>query len=160
MTLPQYELHNQLAEDTETVGSLDLCDVLMHKDTRTPWLILVPKRANIREIHHLEMPDQLQLMKESSAVAQAMEDAFQPDKLNVASLGNMVPQLHVHVVARREGDIAWPGPIWGVGGAEESMADMEVIKRQWEVMRGVLMEARTLLESTKGSLKLKIPKKS
>ena len=108
-----FVLHERLAADCMVLGDLPLSRVLLAKDGRYPWLILVPRRAGIREIHHLSEADQLRLMGESCALGRLMEDCLSPDKLNVAALGNMVPQLHLHHVARFSTDVAWPGPIWG-----------------------------------------------
>ncbi|OXY80480.1 HIT domain-containing protein [Oceanimonas doudoroffii] len=108
-----FVLHERLAADGMVLGDLPLSRVLLAKDGRYPWLILVPRRADIREIHHLSEDEQQQLMRESCALGRLMETALLPDKLNVAALGNMVPQLHLHHVARFTGDDAWPGPIWG-----------------------------------------------
>ena len=93
--------------------------VLLHKDANYPWVILVPKRANIKEIHHLADEDQLQLIKESSHLSEVMTSLFAPTTMNIAALGNMVPQLHVHHVVRYEGDPAWPGAIWGKAPAKD-----------------------------------------
>ncbi|CAM2807851.1 HIT domain-containing protein [Vibrio ordalii] len=108
-----FELHPQLAKDTSVIGEFPLCLALLHKDNSVPWVILVPKRANLKELHHLSMQDQQQFLYESQAVSQALEATFCPDKLNLGALGNMVPQLHIHHVARFKNDVAWPGPIWG-----------------------------------------------
>lgn len=108
-----FSLHPRLAADTTVLGDLPLCRVLLSKEALGPWLILVPRRDEITEIHHLPEQDQLQLMRESSAVARLLETDYQADKINVGALGNLVPQLHVHHIARFQSDIAWPGPIWG-----------------------------------------------
>lgn len=108
-----FELHPRLAEDTLEVGELPLCRVLLMNDLTYPWCILVPRRAATREIHHLAAADQLQLLPEISGVAAAMESAFKADKMNIAALGNVVPQLHVHIIARFEADPVWPAPVWG-----------------------------------------------
>ncbi|MFH7566304.1 HIT domain-containing protein [Oceanimonas smirnovii] len=108
-----FVLHERLAADCVVLGDLPLSRVLLAKDGRYPWLILVPRYAELREIHHLSEADQQQLMRESCALAQLMEQSLSPDKLNVAALGNMVPQLHLHHVARFTTDDAWPGPVWG-----------------------------------------------
>ncbi|MNK40785.1 HIT domain protein [compost metagenome] len=108
-----FELHPRLQADTQILGDLPLCRVLLAKDSQYPWLILVPRVAGLREIHHLLPEQQQQLMQESCAVAALMEEALGPDKINVAALGNLVPQLHLHHVARFSTDAAWPGPIWG-----------------------------------------------
>lgn len=111
--MSDFRLHPQLAADCVVLGELPLCLVLLAKDGRYPWLILVPKRADIREIHRLDEAEQRQLMRESCALARLMETELAADKMNIAALGNMVPQLHLHHVARFTTDDAWPGPIWG-----------------------------------------------
>ena len=108
-----FELHPRLQAATQILGDLPLCRVLLAKDSQYPWLILVPRVPGLREIHHLLPEQQQQLMQESCAVATLMEEALGPDKINVAALGNLVPQLHLHHVARFSTDAAWPGPIWG-----------------------------------------------
>lgn len=109
----QFCLHPQLVADTLVLGELPLCLVLLANDSQYPWLILVPKLAELREIHHLSESDQQQLMRESCAVAALLESELGAEKINVAALGNMVAQLHVHHVARFSSDAAWPAPIWG-----------------------------------------------
>ncbi len=108
-----FVLHERLAADCVVLGDLPLSRVLLARDGRYPWLILVPRHAGLREIHHLCEADQQQLMRESCALGRLMETVLSPDKLNVAALGNLVPQLHLHHIARFTGDDAWPGPIWG-----------------------------------------------
>lgn len=90
-----------------------MCRLLLLRDANYPWLILVPDREGITEIHHLSEQDQQQLMRESSMLASVLEDQFQPDKLNIAALGNVVPQLHIHHIVRYRDDPAWPAPVWG-----------------------------------------------
>ncbi len=108
-----FTLHTQLAADTECLGVLPLSLVLLSKDANYPWCILVPQRPDIREIHQLEHGDRQQLLEESCLLAEVMETLFTPTKMNIAALGNMVPQLHIHHIARFEEDLAWPKPIWG-----------------------------------------------
>ncbi|MFD1006576.1 HIT domain-containing protein [Oceanisphaera ostreae] len=108
-----FALHPQLAADTQPLGELPLSLVLLVNDSQYPWLILVPKQTNLREMHHLSEACQQQLMRESCAIASVMEMELAADKINVAALGNMVPQLHLHHVARFTADAAWPAPIWG-----------------------------------------------
>ena len=109
-----WSLHPQLKQDTIDIGDLPLCKVLVIKDANYPWLMLVPRRAEKVEIIDLDEVEQAQLMAEVSRAARALKDITKCDKLNIAALGNMVPQLHVHVIARRTNDAAWPRPIWGV----------------------------------------------
>ncbi len=110
-----FTLHQQLAADTVPLGKRQLCQVLLMKDRRFPWLVLVPERPGIREIHQLSAADRAVLIEEIAETAAAMEKLFQAHKMNVAALGNQVPQLHVHVIARFTEDPAWPTPIWGKG---------------------------------------------
>ncbi|HVR98918.1 MAG TPA: HIT family protein [Thermoanaerobaculia bacterium] len=112
-----FDLHPTLARDTVEVARLRLCRVLLMRDRRFPWLILVPERESLREIHELPAADRAQLIEEVAQAGEALTRLFRPDKLNVGALGNVVPQLHVHVVARFAADPAWPGPVWGSGQA-------------------------------------------
>ncbi|TCO78897.1 diadenosine tetraphosphate (Ap4A) HIT family hydrolase [Plasticicumulans lactativorans] len=113
-----FELHPRLAADTVEVCRLPLSHLLLMDDARFPWLILVPARTGARELHRLDPVDRAQLLDEIVRASTALETLFSPDKLNVGALGNLVPQLHVHVVVRRVGDAAWPGPVWGSGSRE------------------------------------------
>ncbi|MDX1633057.1 MAG: HIT family protein [Marinobacter sp.] len=108
-----FTLHPKLAADTVSLGSSALCEVRLMNDSTWPWVLLVPRRNGVREIYQLSEADQLQLLRESSALGQGLMETFRGDKLNVAALGNMVPQLHLHHIVRFEGDPAWPGPVWG-----------------------------------------------
>jgi diadenosine tetraphosphate (Ap4A) HIT family hydrolase len=110
-----FALHPQLAADTLPAGELALCTVRLMNDSRFPWLILVPRRPNLAEIYDLTAPERAQLIEEMAAVARALDEATGAHKMNVAALGNIVSQLHVHIVARLEGDPAWPAPVWGAG---------------------------------------------
>ncbi len=111
--MSHFELDPRLAADTLAITDFPLCRVLLFDDRRYPWVILVPKRPGAREIHHLPADARHQLLAESCRVASALEELFAPDKLNIAALGNIVPQLHLHHIARHLGDPAWPGPVWG-----------------------------------------------
>lgn len=106
-------LHAQLAADTFVVGELDLCSLRLMNDATYPWLILVPRVAGARELVDLDEQRQNVLMREVTRCSHVLQRLFAPDKLNVAALGNMVPQLHVHLIARHRGDPAWPAPVWG-----------------------------------------------
>ncbi len=108
-----FDLHPRLAADTLEVTTLKLCTVRLMNDHRYPWLILVPRCQNMSEIHDLSEADSLVLMREIRLVSEAMMELFAPQKLNVGALGNIVPQLHIHIVARHDDDPAWPGPVWG-----------------------------------------------
>jgi diadenosine tetraphosphate (Ap4A) HIT family hydrolase len=113
-----FELHAQLARDCAVVGDLSLCRVLLMNDRRFPWLLLVPRRPDISEIFQLTALDQRLLWEEVGLVTAALAGDSRADKMNVATLGNVVQQLHIHVVARYQGDAAWPGPVWGCGSAD------------------------------------------
>jgi diadenosine tetraphosphate (Ap4A) HIT family hydrolase len=108
-----FQLHERLAADTHNLGRSRLCEILLMNDRTWPWIILVPAVPDIREIYQLGKEQQQRLLEESSTLSQGMMEVFGGDKMNVAALGNMVPQLHLHHIVRFEGDPAWPGPVWG-----------------------------------------------
>jgi diadenosine tetraphosphate (Ap4A) HIT family hydrolase len=108
-----WSLHPQLEQDTETIGDLALSRLLVSNDSNYPWLLLVPRQLCASEIIDLDPAGQRQLMAEIATVSAALKAITACDKLNVAAIGNMVPQLHVHIVARRRNDPAWPRPVWG-----------------------------------------------
>ena len=108
-----WSLHPQLASDTRSVGDLPLSRVLIIKDANYPWVILVPRRVAVCEILDLGAAEQTGLMDEMARTGSALKEITACDKLNIAALGNVVPQLHVHVIARRKNDPAWPHPVWG-----------------------------------------------
>ena len=107
------DLHPRLRADCLEIGRLPLCRLLLMLDANYPWFILVPDREAVTEIHQLARADRIRLSDESAALSAALFEAFAADKLNVAALGNVVPQLHLHHVVRYQGDPAWPAPIWG-----------------------------------------------
>ena len=109
-----FTLHPTLKKDCIELGQLELCRVLLMNDSQFRWLILVPKRENITEIYQLSDEDQKQLMRESSYIAEKLATLYHADKMNIAAIGNMVPQLHIHHVVRYKTDKAWPAPIWGM----------------------------------------------
>lgn len=108
-----WSLHPQLEKDTIPLGELPLSRVLVVNDANYPWLLLVPRRAGASELLDLDEVEQAQLMTEIGRIARALKAVTQCHKLNIAALGNVVPQLHVHVIARRTSDAAWPKPVWG-----------------------------------------------
>ena len=108
-----FVLHERLAADTVALDDWPLCRVLLMNDQSYPWLILVPRRPDLEEIHDLDAGDRAQLTEEICRASRALQSRFSPDKINVGALGNLVPQLHVHVLARFRSDPAWPGPVWG-----------------------------------------------
>jgi len=111
------DLHPRLAADTIALAEWPLSRVRLMNDQRYGWIILVPRAPGAREIHDLSQPQRVQLIEEIARASNALAKGLNAPKINVGALGNIVPQLHVHVVARREGDAAWPGPVWGVGEA-------------------------------------------
>jgi diadenosine tetraphosphate (Ap4A) HIT family hydrolase len=131
-----FVLHERLAADTLELGDLALCRVLLMNDARYPWVILVPRVAGLRELHHLGREDRIRLQDESCGVAGCLERLFRPDKLNVASLGNLVPQYHLHHVARFTDDPAWPGPVWGHSPAV--VYDRPVLEERLRAIRASL----------------------
>lgn len=108
-----FELHPQLAHDGILIGDYPLSRLLMINDANYPWFVLVPRREEVQEIFQLDKADRAQLLDESSLLAEAIKDAFAAHKLNIAALGNMVSQLHLHHIARYRDDAAWPSPVWG-----------------------------------------------
>ena len=116
--MSDFLLHPQLLADTHPVCELTLCSVRLMDDARFPWLILVPRQPFLRELVDLSADDQLTLLREINRAGRVLQRLYRTDKLNVAALGNVVPQLHVHVISRRTDDDAWPKPVWGVGQAE------------------------------------------
>ncbi len=123
------ELHPQLEKDCIVLGEFTLCSLLLLNDANYPWFILLPNREGVTEIHHLSASDQQQLLNESVTFSQCLEQVFQPDKLNIAALGNVVPQLHIHHIARFKTDACWPAPVWGsvtaIPYSEEQIKDIK-----------------------------------
>lgn len=113
LMIDSFELHAQLAADCIEVGRLHLSKVLLTNDSTYPWLILVPERPGLTEFYELDPMDRYRLSDEIVIASDVLRNLYNPDKMNVAALGNQVPQLHVHVIARKKTDPAWPGPIWG-----------------------------------------------
>jgi len=108
-----FSLHERLTADCITLDDWPLCRVLLMNDASYPWLILVPRRPGLSEFHDVAEADRPQLMAEIDRASRALKTRFDADKINVGALGNMVPQLHIHVIARFKDDPAWPGPVWG-----------------------------------------------
>ena len=118
-----FVLHPQLAADTHLVTALPLCDVRLMDDAHHPWLVLVPRIAGAVEMIDLTEAQRTHLRREIDQVAAALREVAQPDKLNIATLGNVVQQLHVHVIARYRHDVAWPKPVWGAAPAKPYAPD-------------------------------------
>lgn len=113
-----WHLHPQLADDTHPVAQFELSELRLMDDANHPWLILVPRVDGAVELVDLDEAQQIALTREIARASRALQAAFKPYKLNVAALGNLVPQLHVHVIARYREDIAWPRPVWGMASAQ------------------------------------------
>lgn len=130
-----FKLHAQLQNDCIQVMDLPLSRLLLLNDVNFPWFVLVPRREKITEIYQLEKADQHQLLEESNALSQFMVEQFKPDKLNIAALGNVVPQLHIHHIARYKDDLVWPAPVWGKLAAipytEEQSNELIELSRNW-----------------------------
>lgn len=109
-----FTLNETLAQDTVELGNFNLCKLLWMNDKQYPWAILVPRVNDIQELYQLSVAQQINVMEESNFLLQTMAKVFKADKMNMAALGNMVPQLHIHHIARYKNDPAWPSPIWGV----------------------------------------------
>lgn len=108
-----FELDSRLEQDTVSLGDFPLCRLLLMNDRQYPWFILVPRREEVSELFQLDAADQQALWQETTSLAETLKDTFGADKMNVATLGNVVGQLHMHVIARRRDDAAWPAPVWG-----------------------------------------------
>ena len=108
-----FQLHPQLDKDSYLVGCFPLCRLLLMNDSQFPWLVLVPEIIEVKEIYELAKEQRKLLIEESSYLSEQMAILFKPDKINIAAIGNVVPQLHVHHIARYRHDKAWPAPIWG-----------------------------------------------
>ena len=139
-----FALDPRLQQDTLPIGDFPLCRLLLSNDSNYPWFILVPRREDISEIFQLDVADQLQLWQETTALAETLKDSFDADKLNVAALGNVVSQLHMHVIVRKREDAAWPAPVWGKHPANPYNAEQVAVIR--ERLRLVLAEDFTFLE--------------
>ena len=139
-----FALDPRLQQDTLPIGDFPLCRLLLSNDSNYPWFILVPRREDISEIFQLDVADQLQLWQETTALAETLKDSFDADKLNVATLGNVVSQLHMHVIVRKREDAAWPAPVWGKHPANPYNAEQIAVIR--ERLRLVLTEDFTFLE--------------
>ncbi len=138
-----FVLDPRLEQDTLPIGDFSLCRLLLMNDATYPWFILVPRREEVSELFQLGSADQHQLWSETTTLAEIIKDTFGADKMNVASLGNVVSQLHIHVIARRRSDAAWPAPVWGRQPADPYSAEqVDSVKRKLEL---VLTDAFELL---------------
>ena len=136
MSAAAFALDPRLEADTRHVATLPLCELRLMDDARFAWLVLVPRRADMVEVADLAEAEQQQLWREASRAGAALRAMAPCDKLNLGALGNIVRQLHLHVVARTQGDAAWPGPVWGSGAAVPHAAD--VLAARVEALRCAL----------------------
>lgn len=139
-----FTLDSRLQQDTLPIGDFPLCRLLLSNDANYPWFILVPRREDISELFQLDAADQQQLWLETTALAELLKDSFDADKLNVATLGNVVSQLHMHVIVRKHDDAAWPTPVWGKHPAKPYSAEQVAAIR--ERLRLVLADDFKFLE--------------
>jgi len=144
-----FNIDERLARDCCLVTELPLCELLMMNDSQYPWFILVPRVAGVTEIIDLSEAAQQQLWRESRALSKALQIDYAPDKLNVAALGNMVSQLHVHHIARYREDKAWPAPVWGAFPAQPYAQD-EAEKRMTQTRQTVLAQLALLKPAGEG----------
>lgn len=131
-----FELDSRLAQDTHCLGDLPLCRLLLSNDSQYPWFILVPRRAEVSELFDLDELARQQLWLETQLLTQRLSEAYKADKMNVATLGNVVSQLHMHIIVRYRTDSAWPAPVWGKHPAQAYTA---------EQLQAVRYKVRTLL---------------
>lgn len=136
----EFQLADELAQTSIVLTQLPLCSLLLANDSNYPWFILVPRRADVSEIFQLDWQDQQQLLNESSLLAELIAQEFSADKINIAALGNMVPQLHLHHVVRYKTDVAWPNPIWGA-----SLATQYTEKQVDEVRQRVVNKLQVIM---------------
>lgn len=128
----EFQLHPQLAADSVFLTDWPLCQLRLINDQQYPWFILVPRRHGVKDVIDLTVTDQHQLWAESRALSHYLRQDYQPDKLNVAALGNMVPQLHLHHIARFMQDRSWPAPVWGKFPAQAyAAAPLTEIQQRW-----------------------------
>ncbi len=125
-----FALDSRLAQDTLLLGDFPLCRLLLMNDSQYPWFILVPRREAVSEVFQLAQEEQLMLWNETTRLAETLKDALAADKMNIATLGNMVSQLHMHVIVRRKDDVAWPAPVWGKHAAVAYTASEVIALRE------------------------------
>ena len=131
-----FTLHPRLAADTAPVGDLPICSVLLMNNRHFPWLILVPRRPGKRDLHDLSPDDYVMVAQEIRLVSEKLSAHTGAHKMNVAALGNMVPQLHIHIIARFEADSAWPNPVWGAAAAAYGAPELAKMQQQIAALLG------------------------
>ena len=137
-----FQLHPRLEQDCVEIGRLPLSRLLLMNDSQYPWCLLVPEREDIVEIYQLSPEDRQQLQVESCLLSAKMAEVFRADKMNIAAIGNLVPQLHIHHIVRYRTDIAWPAPVWGYSDAlpYDKKQTKEIIRRLKEAMKDALID--------------------
>jgi diadenosine tetraphosphate (Ap4A) HIT family hydrolase len=138
--MQSFSLDPRIEADSYAIGDLPLCHVRLANNADFPWVLLIPRQTDLREIYQLSVTDQRQLMVECSHFSKAMAEAFQADKMNIGALGNMVAQLHLHVIVRWQGDICWPGPIWGQHDVTTMTTDQQAERQR--IMAAILADWR------------------
>ncbi|MFI8744618.1 HIT family protein [Pseudomonas sp. NPDC077186] len=133
-----FVLDSRLQQDCLLIGDFPLCRLLLMNDAHYPWFILVPRREEVSELFQLDAADQTRLWQETTLLAEKLKDTFAADKMNVATLGNLVSQLHMHVIVRRREDVAWPAPVWGRQPAQPYAEDQ--VRQLKDKLRLVLTE--------------------
>lgn len=133
-----FALDSRLQQDCLLIGDFPLCRLLLMNDAHYPWFILVPRREEVSELFQLDAADQTRLWQETTLLAEKLKDTFAADKMNVATLGNLVSQLHMHVIVRRREDAAWPAPVWGRQPAQPYAEDQ--VRQLKDKLRLVLTE--------------------
>ncbi len=136
MSRNPFQLHPRLEADSRLVSEEGICQLRLINDSRFPWLILVPQIPDVKEMYQIPLAQRQQIHSLTDRIAEQMASTFDADKMNVAAIGNVVPQLHIHVIARRTGDAAWPAPVWGFG---------EAIPYSSETSEGVITKLRQML---------------
>ncbi|WXL24324.1 HIT domain-containing protein [Ectopseudomonas mendocina] len=140
-----FVIDSQLQRDTVWLGDFPLSSLLLMNDSQYPWFILVPRREDVSELFQLSAEDQQQLWHETTSLAETLKDCFAADKMNVATLGNVVSQMHMHVIVRRKTDVSWPAPVWGRHPAKPYTPDeLEALKVR---LRAVLTDNFHFAES-------------
>jgi diadenosine tetraphosphate (Ap4A) HIT family hydrolase len=130
-----FQVHPRLQQDSIEIGRFNLSRLLLINDSQYPWFVLVPERIDITEIYQLSETDQQLLQQESSLLAKMLADNYHADKMNIAAIGNLVPQLHIHHIVRYKNDIAWPAPVWGKYDAVPySKPQLEKIKTKIKIL--------------------------
>ena len=144
-----FSVPDVLTRGKHEVGTLPLCKVLLNDDSTWPWLVLVPMKSDAVEIHDLSEVEQMQLMREVSACSRAIHNGWSPTKINIAALGCICRQLHIHVLGRFEGDKAWPGPVWGSNQAVHyDRAELEAALHKFRTEISDTWDASTFLKAS------------